>query len=105
MSTAKREPSGQSTKAPASASASAQTPGVRYVIRSRSEGEPDLDGQSGAFWSNDDGWGSLASATNFNTVERMQLNLPRTAGGDAEWMLLEEAEDLAKQAPAPSAGS
>lgn len=67
---------------------------VQYVIHSLSESDVDLDGAVGAFWSNEDGWGSLQSATLFSTKERMSLNLPMSAKLDAEWMLAEEARDL-----------
>lgn len=71
---------------------------VRYVIRSLSESDVDLDGDAGAFWSNEDGWGSLQSATLFSTTERMSMNLPMSAKLDAEWMLQEEARDLCAKA-------
>lgn len=64
---------------------------VRYVIRSKGE---DTEAPQGAFWSNEDGWGSLDGATLFSTPERMAHSLPGTSLGDAEWMLLDEAEDL-----------
>lgn len=64
---------------------------VEYVIRSLSEGQDDLDGPAGAFWSNEDGWGDLKTATRFATVERMSLNLPTSLSADAEWMLITEA--------------
>lgn len=71
---------------------------VEYVIRSLSEAQEDLDGSAGAFWSNEDGWAGLESATRFSTAERMSSCLPVSAGGDSEWMLIEEALDLtAKQ--------
>ncbi|ADV02160.1 hypothetical protein [Alicycliphilus denitrificans] len=75
---------------------------VRYVIRSLSEaGEP--LGAPGAFWSNADGWGCLETATHFSTRERMSLNFPLSARQDAEWMLVEEAKDLAAEASAKAA--
>lgn len=66
---------------------------VVYVIRSKSEGVP--AGVS-AFWTNDLGWSSnLREAARFSTKERMELWLPASCGSDAEWMLLEEAQDIA----------
>lgn len=66
----------------------------RYVIHSKSEGEADIDGKVGAFWSNEDGWGHFMTATRFTTKERMSSCLPISAKGDSEWMLVEEAIDL-----------
>lgn len=71
---------------------------VQYVIRSLSEGDEELDGAAGAFWSNADGWGCLQTATHFTTSERMSFHLPLSAKMDAEWMLLEEAVDLVNTA-------
>lgn len=76
---------------------------TQYVIRSLSEGDEELDGAAGAFWSNEDGWGSLQTATFFSTSERMSFKLPMSAAMDAEWMLLEEANDLAVTTEQPSA--
>ena len=73
---------------------------VQYVIRSLSEGQDDLDGNIGAFWSNADGWGDLASATRFCTKERMGVHLPMSRGGDSEWMLVEEAIELSCESAA-----
>lgn len=70
---------------------------VKYVIHSRSEGQTDLDGDVGAFWSNKDGWGSLETADRFTTHERMDRFLPISSGGDSEWMLYEEALDLTRK--------
>lgn len=67
---------------------------VQYVIRSLSEGNSDLGGAIGAFWSNEDGWGCLQAATLYSTHERINFHLPISAKQDAEWMLLEEAQDL-----------
>lgn len=73
---------------------------VQYVIHSLSESDVDFDGAVGAFWSNEDGWGSLQAATLFTTKERMSLTLPMSAKQDAEWMLAVEARDLnAKRNP------
>lgn len=69
---------------------------VRYVIRSKSE---DTDAVEGAFWSNEEGWTSLDGASLFNTHERMSHALPQSSGGDSEWMLLDEAEDLVHGQP------
>ncbi|MGU4702483.1 hypothetical protein K6L09_38120 [Burkholderia cepacia] len=74
-----------------------ETHQVQYVIRSLSEGDKDLDGAVGAFWSNNDGWGDLKSATRFTTKERMEGNLPVSSKGDSEWMLVEEALDLTRK--------
>lgn len=35
-----------------------------------------VETDSGLFWSNDDGWVDLASATRFTTGERYSLQLP-----------------------------
>ncbi len=70
-----------------------------YVIRSLSEGDVDLDGKVGAFWSNEDGWGCFETASRFTTAERMDSFLPISAGGDSEWMLYEEALDLTRKVP------
>ncbi|MGY6257322.1 hypothetical protein ACXIVK_28075 [Paraburkholderia caledonica] len=70
-----------------------------YVIRSKSEGQDDLDGDVGAFWSNEDGWGDLNSATRFSTAERMSGTLPLSAKSDSKWMLVEEAHDLIRKLP------
>lgn len=66
---------------------------VKYVIHSLSEGDATPDCKLGAFWSNEDGWGGLETATLFSTLERMDRFLPISAGSDSEWMLLEEARD------------
>lgn len=79
-----------------------ENPQVRYVIRSLSEGDEELDGSNGAFWSNEDGWGHLQTATHFSTSERMTVHLPTSAKMDAEWMLLEEANDLVTGAAKPA---
>lgn len=91
----------------ADADAEAQTanqenPQVRYVIRSQSEGDEELDGSNGAFWSNEDGWGHLQTATHFSTSEKMTVHLPTSAKMDAEWMLLEVANDLVTGAAKPA---
>lgn len=75
---------------------------VRYVIRSKGE---DTEAPQGAFWSNEDGWGSLDGATLFSTPERMAHSLPGTSLGDAEWMLLDEAEDLVNGAHVTAAAA
>ena len=56
---------------------------IAYVIVSASE-----DG----CWSNEDGWGAFASATIFDNEEKDTFALPQSAGGDALWYLLSEAE-------------
>ena len=63
-----------------------------YVIYSRSEAEASGDGAG--FWSNEDGWGELESATLFTQSERNALQLPLTAGSDACWALADEVEKL-----------
>ncbi|KVV40959.1 hypothetical protein WT27_13635 [Burkholderia territorii] len=80
----------------------AQQGTVRYVVRSLSEGQQDLDGSLGVFWSNEDGWGDLTTATRFSTSERMTGQLPLSRGGDSEWMLVEEALDLSRKLPEAS---
>ena len=67
-----------------------------YVIRSLSEGDPDLDGDAGAFWSDEDGWGHFMTASRYTTKERMSSNLPISSKGDSEWMLVDEAIDLTR---------
>lgn len=70
---------------------------VKYVIRSLSEGNLDRALGKSAFWSIDNGWGSLERANRFSTLERMQISLPLSTGGDAEWMLYDEALNLSRK--------
>ena len=45
---------------------------------------------SGAgFWSNQDGWGTLDSATRYTADERDTFNLPISGANDSQWMALE----------------
>ncbi|WP_321935354.1 hypothetical protein [Paraburkholderia sp. J8-2] len=65
-----------------------------YVIHSKSEGEEDVDGTLGAFWSNEDGWGGFEAATRFTGDERMKRGsgsqLPLSCNHDAEWLSIQE---------------
>lgn len=62
-----------------------------FVIRSLSEGQEDLDGDAGAFWSNEDGWVSLQTADRYTASERLRApDLPISASGDAQWVALSE---------------
>ncbi len=68
---------------------------ITYVIHSRSEGQGISNNEKvGAFWSRNDGWGSLEAASRFPTFDRMNGILPSSKAGDSEWMILEEALDL-----------
>lgn len=48
--------------------------------------------QEPMFWSNQDGWGDFGSATLFSEQERADLELPISAGNDARWLPLDEAQ-------------
>lgn len=63
-----------------------------FVIVSRSEGDEDEP----LFWSNEDGWGDLESATVFSREELADgCSLPMSVGKDAEWMTWLKARALA----------
>lgn len=67
-------------------------PRSKFVIHSASEGE---QGGAGAFWSNYMRWSPhLRDAMRFSVEDRETRRMPRTRGGDARWMLLEDAQDL-----------
>ncbi|MFP3637693.1 hypothetical protein [Paraburkholderia sp. SIMBA_054] len=57
---------------------------VVYVIFSQSEAEASTIREG--FWSNANGWGDYADATKFSRLERDSLNLPESAGRDAQWV-------------------
>jgi hypothetical protein len=61
-----------------------------FVIRSASEQ---------GFWSNDDGWVDLDSATRFTETDTGLLNLPLSAGNDASWVGESEASPIACPTP------
>jgi len=73
---------------------------MKYVIYSpdatREEAEP-------MFWSNNEGWGTLGSATHFSKDESKRLDLPLQPNGnklkpEGVWMKLYEAEKLVEYA-------
>jgi len=57
-----------------------------FVIFAKSEASDAADGTDG-YWSNTDGWSSLANATPFSFQEKQTMNLPVSAGMDAVWVL------------------
>lgn len=65
-----------------------------YVIHSLSEKQEGVDGKVGAFWSNEDGWGSFETATRFTAAERMKrgsgMQLPVSNDYDAEWLSVQD---------------
>jgi hypothetical protein len=74
-----------------------------YVIFSRSEGDPDLDGAAGAFWSNIDGWVHIDTATRFNYPQHLAGSLPTACGNDSKWITLDEARSIVERDAAPPA--
>ncbi|MDD2862925.1 MAG: hypothetical protein PHI71_17915 [Acidiphilium sp.] len=57
--------------------------GKRFMIYSPNEAQT---GQGGGYWSNDDGWVDLDSATIFDGSERKTFCLPASLGSDADWI-------------------
>ncbi len=57
--------------------------GKRFMIYSPNESQM---GQGGGYWSNDDGWVDLNSATIFDWSERKTFCLPASLGNDADWV-------------------
>lgn len=62
-----------------------------YVIYSASEA---ADEPESGFWSNQAGWGRGEQATLFTAQEQATFDLPLSAGQDAQWLSLPEAERL-----------
>lgn len=46
------------------------------------------------FWSNETGWGNVASATSFNQSEMRTMELPLSSKNDAHWVTASEAMSL-----------
>jgi len=67
---------------------------LEYVIFSRSEGDPDRDGEGGAFWSNIDGWVHFDTATRFSDSQHLASSLPTACGNDSKWVTLSEAQGI-----------
>ncbi|MEW6343012.1 MAG: hypothetical protein AB1704_20315 [Pseudomonadota bacterium] len=76
-----------------------------YVIFSRSEGNPDLDGGAGAFWSNSDGWVHFDSATRFSYPQHVASSLPTACGNDSKWITLDHARSIVGSDAEPPAAA
>lgn len=48
-------------------------------------------GDGSGFWNNKEGWVDIQQATRFSLDETERLNLPISPGGDAKWVLFDEA--------------
>lgn len=60
-----------------------------FVICSKNSGHEELDGNSGAFWSNEFGWGAFETATRYPQVYTVAP--PSLIEADAEWLSVDEA--------------
>ena len=68
----------------------AQAADTRFVIHAPSESsEGDL-----VFWSNENGWGDLETATRFSQAEIQAHDLPQASRQDARWITEADARDL-----------